>query len=264
MQLLWQGNWANNTNKDNFVSTFRQALKSGDVGMMEYLGNKPPHISNFSQMEWSCLRTIAYGIHPILMIREEKLLGKAATALEQLFVKHKLDLHKFSKYGYLPIHLACQTNNYMILTIIVKIWQQQSSENALHAPTTDKYWHHTPLIIAIKSNSIDCVALLCQHQCVVKNILKRKSRYPNYNAFEFACYYNNINILKILLSNIIKNGNETELNLLHTQLPTILEIANRGVHNRRLKSLCVELLPAELSQEKLMINVKNVNVPDSV
>ena len=262
LQPLWQGYWMHTTNSDCFLSTFQQSLLDGDVGMMEYLGNKPPHIPKFDQIKWSCLHTIAYAIHPLLKLKDKekkKQLEKLTTTLQQLFVKHGADLRKFSKYGYLPIHLACQTNNYLILEMIIKILVKQSNENVLNTPTNDKHLRQTPLIIAIKNNSIDCVRLLCQQEYIVKNILKYKSRYPNYNAFEFACYYSNRAILKLLLSHIAKNGNKNELSLLQTQSPIMIEIVNRGVRNRGMHSVCVELLSTELSKEKLMVNTNDIN-----
>ena len=232
--------WQEKQPDEFFLSTFRQSLKNGDIGMIEFLASKPPHISNFNQIEWSCLHTIAYVVHPATMR------GLYATAtLEQVFSKNKKSLDKFSKYGNLPIHLACQTNNVSILKIIIETAQQQLKEylaNMLNKPTKDKYRHNTPLIIAIKNNSVDCVKLLCQYDCVGKNILKYKSRYPNYNALEFACYYNNIDILKPLLSSIVKNNDKDELNLIKKQLSTMLAIARKGVIDRRLQSSCVELL----------------------
>ena len=248
IQLIWQGKWTKdncNLSSQCFLSTVEKSLRNNDVAMIQYLGSKPPHISNFDQIQWSCLHTIAYSVHPILMMNKDTEIKQATKTLEQLFGKYSINLNKYSKDGDMPIHLACQTNNVLILKIIIKIAQRESSQyltKMLNTPRQDKYTQHTPLIIAIKNNSAECVELLCKYDCVVENILQYTSRYPKYSALQFACYYSNVNILKLLLSSIIANNDKTELMSIEKQFPVLLQIARRGVANRHLKSSCIKLL----------------------
>ena len=194
---LWPG--AVEYGDEFFTLTFWECVESDQIEMMEYIGEKPSGIDKFDQIKWSCLHTIAYCIHPELITHDVRTWH--LSTLKTLFLLHFKDLMHFSTGGNLPVHLACQMNNSYILKIIIEVANEKLSKQQfnemLNQVKKDKYWNCTPLMIAIKTNSIDCVKILCQYNCVIDGIFKYKSRYPNYNSLEFACYYNNVDILKI-------------------------------------------------------------------
>ena len=236
---LWQGGFEK---QDGFFhSTFWNSVKSGEIAMMQYLGGKPSNIDKFDQLKWFCTHTIAYAIHPRLLT--DNVTFKQLDCLKSCFDsrQHYDDLMKFSSGGNLPIHLACQTNNSLILKIIIQVAKeklsQQQFENMLNQIKKDKYWNSTPLMIAIKNHSVDCVEILCRYDCVANGILKYEARYPSYNAFEYACFYNNIDILKILC-----NVCDLEQLNLKEYLPHMIKITNYGVSKRCLDGKCVEFL----------------------
>ena len=160
--------------------------------------------------------------------------------LKQLFIQRFSDLKQFGKGGSLPIHLACQMNNSRILRIIIDVaheaLSQKKFEQMMNQVTKDTYWEHTPLMVAIKNNSVDCIKILCQYDSVVQGILKYKARYPNYNAFEFACYYNNIGILKIL-------SNCCDLTQLHSSMSQLKQIIKYGISKRCIRDVgCIQFV----------------------
>ena len=215
---------------------------------MQYIAENPSNVDKFDQAEWSCLHTIAYAIHPNLLTDSYKATRKQLDTLKQLFTQNHNynDLFKFSFDGNLPIHLACQTNNSLILKIIIQVanakFPKQQCNQMLNQVKKDKYWNYTPLMIAIRNNSIDCVQILCQNDSVVNGILKHKSRYPSYNSFEFACYYNNVDILKIFC----RRCDSQEL-ILTENLQRMINIANYGSLKRCLGNACVDFL-SEISK----------------
>ena len=230
---LWQGVFENETRF--FHSMFWDSVENGQIDMMQYLSEKPPHINKFDQLEWTYAHTIAYCVHPKLR-NDTPVTQNQLAVLKQLFMKHYNDLTKFSHGGNLPIHLACQMNNLAILEIIIEVanekFPQEQFEDMLNTAKQDKYWQYTPLMIAIKHNSVDCVKILCQEDCVVDGILNATSRYPTYNSLEFACYYNNIDILEILC-------NLCDLEQLNSNL---IAVAKYGSFKRCLRSNCYEFL----------------------
>ena len=223
---LWQGAFETN-GAGFFHSTFWNSVKRGQVEMMQYFAEKPAHIDRFDQIEWSFAHTIAYAIYPRI-ISDDNVTQQQLDAIKQVFAQNFNDLMQFSHGGNLPIHLACQMNNLLILEIIIEVAKDKFSAKRfaqmLNQVKKDKYWKYSPLMIAIKHNSVDCVELLCKYGSVVDSIFKYKSRYPNYNAFEFACYYNNVDILKILCDHDL---NWKQLNS-KGYLLRMIKIANYG------------------------------------
>ena len=47
----------------------------------------------------------------------------------RIFAKN--DFEKFSKYGYLPIHLACYANNLVMIEIIINLIKSQQRKNCI-------------------------------------------------------------------------------------------------------------------------------------
>ena len=236
---LWQG--AFEDRGGFFTSTCWECVESDQIEMMEYIGENPSGIHKFDKLKWSCLHTISYCIHPKLMTYNVK--RKHINTLKTLFLLYFKDSMHFSNGGNLPIHLACQMNNALILKIIIQAasekLSQQEFNQMLNQVKKDKYWNYTPLMIAIKNNSIDCVKELCQYKCVIDGISKYKSRYPNYNSFEFACYYNNVDILNILCN--VCNLKQLNLNS-KEYLSYLKKLANYGSSKRYLQSKCAEFL----------------------
>ena len=230
---MWQKAFQN-IDVESFQSTFWDCVENEQIGMMQYIAGKPSHIDKFDQVEWSCLHTIAYAVHPRLI--SDSVTRKQLNTFEQLFKRHSNDLMQFSSGGNLPIHLACQMNNSLILKIIIDVAKEKLSkqqlEQMLTEPKRDKYWNLTPLMIAIQNNCIDCVKVLCTYECVIVSLLSYKARYPNYNELEFACYYNNTDILKILFDLC----DPTEY------LSHLIKIAQNGLSNGCLDSKCIEFL----------------------
>ena len=270
---LWQGVF----DKEGrfFTSTFWEFVEKDEIGMMEYIGEKPSGIDKFDKLKWSCLHTVAYCIHPKLISMRYttdnyNVQQKHLNTLKTLFLQHFTDLMNFSNGGNLPIHLACQMNNVLILKIIIDVANEKLSQKQfkemLNQVKKDKYWNYTPLMVAIKNNSIGCIKLLCQHDCVVNGIFKYKSRYPNYDSFEFACYYNNVESLKILL--YVCDVSELTIKLLSKEYISYLKrLANYGLSKGYiLKSKCVEFVDdlfcnpmaaVKLKESKLSSNATN-------
>ena len=111
---MWQGGFT--TNSGFFHSTFWNFVKRDQIEMIQYFGEKPAHIDRFDQIEWSCAHTIAYAIHPRLMSGSDAT-QKRLDTIKQVFVQNFNDLMQFSRGGNLPIHLACQMNNSLILEL---------------------------------------------------------------------------------------------------------------------------------------------------
>ena len=246
---LWQGTFEHSGGF--FTSTFWECVESDQIEMMEYIGEKPSGMDKFDQLKWSCLHTVAYCIHPELMIKDAESKHLATDTLKKLFVKHFKDLMNFSIGGNLPIHLACQMNNSYILKIVIEVANEKLSQEQfnemLNQVKKDKYWNYTPLMIAIKNNSIDCVKELCKYDCVIDGILNYKSRYPHYNSFEFACYYNNIDILKIFCN--VCDLNKSKLNS-KDYLLYLKKLANYGLSKLTHAAGCIEFLD-ELSSSSI-------------
>ena len=233
---LWQGAF----DKGGFFhTTFWQCVEKDQIGMMEHIGETPSGIHKFDKLKWSCLHTIGYCIDPYLITGI--VTSQHLNTLKKLFLQQFKDLLNFSHGGNLPIHLACQMNNVLILKIIIEVANEKLSQKQfnemLNQVKKDKYWNCTPLMIAIKNNSIDCVKLLCRYDCVVDGIFKHKSRYPSYNSFEFACYYNNVDILKMLYYLCdLKQLDSKEY------LAYLKKLASYGSSKRYLQSKCIEFL----------------------
>ena len=242
MSRLWEGVFENDPDSNCFNSMFWDCVLAGDViQMMPWVAETQHHIKKFGLLKWSSMHTIAYAAH--LSFFTENVTPTHLVELKQIFGEHQEDLMKFSSGGSLAIHLACQMNNSLILKIILEVanekFSQEQFTQMLNQLQKDKYWQYTPLMIAIKYDSIDCIKILCQYDCIVSGILNIKSRYPNYNALEFACYYNNIDILEILINSCdLKqlNSNSSEY------LQHLIGITNYGSSKRCLESECVEFL----------------------
>ena len=251
---LWQGVF--DESDAFFTSTFWSCVEKDQIEMMEYIGK-----TQLDTLKWSRLHIISYGIHPKLIsmayIKNVTVSQKHINTLEKFFIKHFSDLIKFSDDGNLPIHLACQTNNLFILKIILSIANEKLSQQQFHEMLNqakkDKYWKYTPLMIAIKNNCIDCVKLLCEYECVVDGIVKYKSRYPSYNSFEFACYYNNIDILKIFC-NVC---DLKQLNLSSKEyISHLKKLVNDGSSKGYIGSKCVEFLDELFSNPIAVLKLK--------
>ena len=194
---LWQDDW----DKNGFQSSFFKALNERDISMMQYLAQNPKFVPNFGKTKWTASHTIAFGVCDDRMNSATR-----KDVLKQFFDQQKQNQFEFSRCGYLPIHLACKTNNVTVLQLIIDTIDKKDLTKLINHVTKDKYWKFTPLMIAIENNSIDCAKMLCNYNKT--DLLKIKSRYPNYNSLQFACHYNNIDILKIMVNKIIKlDGN---------------------------------------------------------
>ena len=212
---LWQDDW----DKNGFQSSFLKALNAKDINMMQYLAANPKSVSNFGKTKWRASHTIAFGIRSHQMN-----VHRHRTIWKQFFIKQKLDQFHFSQCGYLPIHLACKTNNAAVLQLIIDTIDKKDLEKLLNHVKKDKYWQYTPLIIGIENDSIDCVKILCNFDEI--DFLKIKARYPNYNSLQFACYCNNVNILKIIVSTIMKKVGQSIFTT--EMIDEMLEITKRG------------------------------------
>ena len=243
--MIWQGAFDNGSG--HFHSTLCDSIEKEDIPMMHYLGENLSNVDKFDQLEWSCLHTIAYGFHPELIT--EDVPRKQLNCLKQLFIKHCDNLTQFSKCGNLPIHLACQMNNSLILKIIVDVGKQKLSQKQfdqmMNEKRKNKYWNFTPLMIAIKNISIECVKILCTQKSVIDGILKYKARYPSYNALDFACYYNSIDIVKILSS--LCDSKQLNVKEYSSHL---IKLANCGVSKGLIGSKCVEFVRTAFENHK--------------
>ena len=194
------------------------------MSMMQYWAENPKTVANFGKTKWTASHTIAFGIHSYQMK-----IGTHRALWKQFFFKQKSNQFHLSHCGYLPIHLACQTNNATVLQLIIDTVSKQNLGKLLNHATQDKYWQFTPLMIAIENDSIDCVNILCN--CDEIDVLNIKARYPNYNALQFACYYNNVDVLKIIISKrILSDMNVMDASTIFTSkmIDEMLEIAKRG------------------------------------
>ena len=243
IDALWQDEW----DKNGFQSSFFEAINAQDINMMQYLAENPKSVLNFGQTKWNALHTISFGMrgHQINVHANEQV-------WKQLFIKQKDNQFQFSKCGYLPIHLACQTNNVTVLQLIIDSMDKTDLVKLLKQVTKNKYWQFTPLMIAIEKDSIDCVRILCNFDKIDLNV---RSRYPNYDALEFACYCNNINALKIILSKINNNDIFTP-----QKIQEMLEIAKCG--STRVGSLHKECIEFISSIVTATTTTKEVHPPD--
>ena len=75
------------------------------------------------------------------------------------------DFNIYDNDGYLPIHIACENNAHFCLSLMIqnKVYQ---NVNIKTSKTSDETVEYTPLAIAIKSQSVECVDVLCQHPSV--------------------------------------------------------------------------------------------------
>ena len=202
---MWKGNWRKNSGQDDqnsFHSTFWDFASKGQIDMMQFFAEKPPSIDNFGQIKWTGQHTIAYAIDILLIDQQHKESTETIIdSIKQLFVRQIDNLFKYSKMGNLPIHLACQTNNSSILTIMIDAVEQKSPQQLsimLNQKKKDKYWQYTPLMVATKYNSTDCIKILCKQESVVKSLMETKARYPNLNANELLHYHSDIGGMKLL------------------------------------------------------------------
>ena len=226
--------------------------------MMQYVAENPSNVDKFDQLEWSCVHTVAYAIHPQLLTNN--VTQKQLNTLKQLFMQKYNDLMRFGSDGNLPIHLACQMNNSLILQIIIDVAKEKFSKEQfkqmLNETKKDEYWNYTPLMIAIKNNSVDCVKILCNYDYVVNGILEYKSRYPNYNALEFACYYNNVDTVKIL-SNLVIGSQQLNSK---EYISHLMKIANYGLSKGYLDSKCIKFLNELSNNYDTLTDFKEENV----
>ena len=84
-------------------------------------------------------------------------------------------------------------------------------------------------MIAIENNSVDCVEKLCSYDEI--DVLNIKARYPKYNALEFACYHNDITMLKMVVSRAIKTTTsmtDTDSIFESEMIDQMLQIAKLG------------------------------------
>ena len=239
--------------------------------MIQYLCEKPPGISNFDSLGWTIVHTIAYAVHPD--ITSQATIDTFNT-LKSVFTQNQSSLFKIDNSGNLPIHLASQINNSSILKIMIDVIQQESPtklNTMLNKARKDKYWQQTPLIIAIKNNSVNCIKILCQQDDIIDSILHTKARYPSCNGLEFALHHNNIDIFKLLLKCIANREKKADLIELKSQL---LDIASKTGNSMNLyaEHKCmnfVEMLLQSISQIddnfsfNLLSLLENVSFDDS-
>ena len=270
---LVQGNWSENTTDSGFFhSAFWTFAEKSDIGMMHYLSEKPPGIDKFDRLGWTFAHTIAYAVHPDII--GEKATKDAANTILQVFNQNQASLFKFDKSGNLPTHLACQVNNSLILKLIIQSIEIKSPhklKTILNEARNDKYWKQTPLMIAIRSNSIDCIKILCKQDSVIDSILHVKPRYQSHNALEFAYYSNNIGIFKLLLKCVTIRQNPKELIELKSQLSRLASNTDKRLNLRysNLKHHCYDFVVGllnskmELSFKNLLSSLQNVSLNDT-
>ena len=84
--------------------------------------------------------------------------GKRVSNVKHLQLLHKYgcNFNIFNKQGYQPIHVACECNAYFPLSWII---QSNIYQNCSVLTKT----RETPLKIAIKQQSVECVEILCKH-----------------------------------------------------------------------------------------------------
>ena len=239
--------WQDARDENGFQASFSKALNEKDVNMMQYLAENPKLVPNFGKTNWTASHTVAFGMRGYHMNFDAR-----QDVWEQFFIKQKFNQFHLSQSGYLPIHLACKTNNVTVLKLIIDTIDRQDLTKLLNHVTKDKYWQFTPLMIAIENNGIDCVKMLCKFDEI--DLLNIKARYPNYNSLQFACYYNNIDILKIIVYKIVNSN----VNTIFTRkmIDEMIEIAKyAGNHN----DLCVEFLSQIVDNEAKEDN-EDVNI----
>ena len=190
IDALWNDGW----DDKGFQELFVTAAKTKDTSFMKYLTENSPFVPNFDKSGWNAAHTVAYAVKRQDFYSTEEW---DVDAIRQLFIQEKINFFKYSATGNMPIHLACKTNNHLILEILIGTVDTSRKKQMINAVKQDVYWQYTPLMIAIINNSIECVRKLCNTKEV--DVLTYKSKYPNYNALEMACYHNNLDIVKMLL-----------------------------------------------------------------
>ena len=99
---------------------FYNAMKNeNDDSMMEHLIDNPSIKSFTQQAGWTPAHVLVYAIKPNQSDRDSRQVY--SHGYKKLFTKLQHHLWTFSNAGNLPIHLACQINNYIALQIIVDI-----------------------------------------------------------------------------------------------------------------------------------------------
>ena len=113
----------------------------------------------------------------------------------------KSDINTFNKDGYLPIHLACKSNNKQFLNFII---EQQLCPTKMCNEKTENKQSQTPLAIAIQYDSIDCAKILLKDSDY-PSIMKRDLNQPyGKDAFpctllEYAVHYNRPRMILLLV-----------------------------------------------------------------
>ena len=214
---LWDDLWDEN----GFQSLFLTALQTDDVPMMEYLAGNPSNITNFNKSGWTATHSVAFAVK-----LEPKQFGDTLNALKQFFMiqQQQENLSSMSKSGNLPIHLACEGNNYFVLQVMIDNMDKQMKKQLLNQPKSDEYWEYTPLMIAITNNNVECVEILCKYDEI--DIVSYKAKYPSFNALQFACWQNKSDILKILLYALWNRKTENVFN--EKSIYSLIEIAKKG------------------------------------
>ena len=109
------------------------------------------------------------------------------------------DIDTFNKNGFLPIHLACETNNDEFLKFIV---QYGLCDNVMINEKTVTRKKQTPLGIAIQHESVDCIKFICKEmQFVHEHIIKpfnQNDLFP-FTPFEYAIFYDKPRMLKLFI-----------------------------------------------------------------
>ena len=129
--------------------------------------------------------------------------SEIALKIFQLLVHVGCNLHVPGRItGEYPIHILCQTNNWLILNYIISkklYWKQMINQQKCD---DQKY---TPLMIAIRFHNVEIVKLLCQcDECDIDTI-RNHHRYSIScrTALELASFYGNSESLKVLLTTML-------------------------------------------------------------
>ena len=177
-----------------------------------------------------------YGDTPLHVALRNRHNKEKVADVVKLLLKYDCDVAAiYNKQGYLPIHVACVTNNWKALAVLLqkRLYGEHSDEINLET-IGDNENTHTAIELSVISGYTKCVEILC------------KNRNVNVDDMSFynAIQSNNYQILKCLLKSMLYKHNIYDWKSLDASKSITIEFLQQLMQfaSNNVKNNCVTLL----------------------